>query len=429
MKFTGKLRLVLLAVPLLLGLLLPACGSGSSSGSDQVTLNLLHSWAKSDPTGAAFQDLLTQFHTAHPNITIKQTINVEDLGNVYETSFVAGNEADVIMTNLIGQPLSWIKKKAVVPVQDYLQQWGLKDRILPTALQQWTTSDGQLQGFPYNGFKWPVWYNMGLLKQAGINEVPTTTDQLIADAQKLRAAGIGPMVIGGNDWSGNKLFSQVVESYLSDSEAKTLFTQGNYCGNPNGRKGVQLFTTLRDAGVFVDSAAGLNADNMDALFYTGKAAIMPAGSWAFKAAPTSLTANGNVYLGGLPVPGDGAVSKPSAYEGYTGTGVWISPNGQKKIDAVRTFVSFLYDPTSIAHLVEKGGMVPAVQNVQLDKDKVSPLLDQATNQLDGRVSYVLMPDTYVPAAVQDKFIRASSQAFIKGQTVDQICSAIQGAYS
>lgn len=418
-------------LPFALSLIISACGSsGPSSGgsSGPVTLNILHEWSKTDPVGKVFQDILTQFHNANPTITVKQTINSEDAAKVYDTSYIAGSEADIVMTNLIGPSLQWVKKGAVVPASDYLQQWGLQDRILPEALQEWKDDSGRIQGFPYDGFKWPVWYNMGLLKKAGINDVPKTTDQLIAAAQKLRATGNGPLVVGGNDWSGNKLFFQVMESYLSDQEAKTLLTNGNFCDNANAQKGVQLFVKLRDAGVFVDSTAGLSADNMNALFYSSKAAIMPAGSWAFNAAPSTLTANDNVFLSGMPIPSDAVHPKPTAFEGYTGTGLWISPNGKKKLDAVHKFIDFMYQPSTIKQFVEKGGLVPAVQDVPLDAGSVNPLLSQATSKLDERVSYVVLPDVYVPSSVQDKLIRATSQAFINGQSVSQICSAIQGAY-
>lgn len=432
MRSSTRKRSVPLVLFLILSLFLVACqttpSSSTGGNSGKVTLSIMDSWSKSDPTGKVFQQVLQQFQKENPTISVHETITPKSNSVVYqyETDFAAGIEPDIAIYNLIGDRLKWLSEGASIPVTDLVQQWGLKDQILPDALQEWTNSTGQLQGFPYTGFKWPVWYNMDILKKAGIDQVPTTTDQLIADAQKLRTAGQGPLVVGGNDWTGNKLFFQIVESYLSSQAAISLFQKGNYCSDPNAVKGIQLFVKLRDAGVFVDSAAGLTADQMDSMFYTAKAAVMSAGSWAFAATPASVTPN--VYLGGLPLPGDSTQTKPTAYQGYTSGGFWISPNGQKKLDVVHKFVSFMYRPDIVAQFVENAGVVPAVNNVQAQQGKANALLLQAANQLDQRVSYVVLPDTYVPGDKLDKLQRATSQAFIKGQSVNQICSAIQGAY-
>ena len=422
-----KMPLSLLLIFSLLATFLAGCGSTSSSSNEKVTLTIQHGWNKSSATGKLFQSLLDEFQKENPNISIKQTITTgTDDTQVYETSYLAGEEPDIVLINLVSKSTEWLAEGATIDVTQYLQKWGLQDRILAEAVQQWTNSKGQLQGFPFDGFKWPVWYNMSLLAKVGITEAPTTIDALLAAAQKLRAIGSGPITIGGNDWTGNKLFFQIMESYLTNAAAQPLFENGNYCSNSDAVKGIQLFTKLRDAGVFVDSAAGLNSDQMTSLFNTQKAAIMSSGSWAISTTPDDVSKN--VYLGGLPIPSDSVWTKPTAYQGYTSTGIWVSPNGAKHIDAVGKFVQFMYQQSTITKFIEQASLTPAVKTDASALQNASPLLKQATSQLDDRVSYVLLPDLYVPGDVLSKLQNATSQAFTSGQTVSQICSALQAAY-
>ncbi|CAA9376887.1 MAG: hypothetical protein AVDCRST_MAG93-8890, partial [uncultured Chloroflexia bacterium] len=101
---------------------------------------------------------------------------------------------------------------------------------------------------------------------------------------------------------------------------------------------------------------------------------------------------------------------------------------QKKIDLVRKFVDYMFSPEVLATFVEQGGLIPAVKEVPLGTAEVNPLLASATNELDARVNYAVMPDTYVPGDRLEKAERATSLAFTPSATIDQICTALQDAY-
>ena len=101
-----------------------------------------------------------------------------------------------------------------------------------------------------------------------------------------------------------------------------MFRSGDFSGD-DVRKGIDLFVALRDAGVFVQSVEGLTADTMTAQFFAEDAAIMPSGSWAFEGTPEDLIES--VEIGGFPNPSDGVWDKPTAYAGYTSSGLVAQP--------------------------------------------------------------------------------------------------------
>ena len=425
---TNRRLMALTAGVVAVALTVAACGGSDSSANGDGTsdeISVMTRYTAATPEGQAFQRQVDAF-TAKTGIKVDVQEGGESLDDSYETSLAAGKEPDVVSINLFDKTTGWLENGATVDVTKYVDEWGLKDKIEPEALAQWTNADGQVQGFPYSGFSWPVWYNTELLTQAGITAPPATIDELIADAQTLRAAGIGPMAVGGSDWSGQKLFMQIVQQYMPPEQAQTLFAEGGYCDSPEAMQGIDLFIRLRDAGVFVDDVQGYTADLMNTDFYTGKVAIMPAGSWAFGNTPEAERSN--IVLGGLPVPTGGQYSEPTAYRGYTGSGWWISPTGEGKLDTVQQFITSFYDPAVVADFVGSGNLVPAAI---LDDPSAAknPLLKTAITDLPDTVDFAVMPDIYVPGTVNNTVTQATAAAYGPGTSSQDICAGMDQAYA
>lgn len=401
-----------------------ACDSGSGGSSDDKTLTIQSVWTKGSKEGDVLEKAIAQFQTAS-GATVKLVDTGESTPDVYENDVLAGSQADVVLANLAEKTNDWVTNGAVVPMDQYLADWGMTDKIRPDAVSEWKDKDGKLIGLPFSGFTWPVWFNTALLKQAGVNDVPTTFDQLKDAVTKLRAAGIAPLAIGGSDWSGQKLFLQVAQSFSSEANTKDVYANAGFCANADIMKGIDYFTQLRDAGVFIDSAEGYNADSMNSLFYSGKAAMMPAGSWAFTNIPADVEPN--TYLGGFPLPSGSSFDKPTAMQGYTGIGVMMSKNGEAKKDLVRQFVDVLYSKEIVSEFVSSASLIPAATTAG-DATISNPLLQQAVSDLDGRVDFAVMPDTVVPGTVADTVISATAMAFTPGNDSKAICSALDTAY-
>lgn len=416
-----------LALPVVL---LAATACGHTGAEDTNTLHLLTNLPPTAPKSKALTKAIAAFEQANKGVKIKRedVAKPEDAHDNYERAKLAGTEPDIVFTNLFGKTTDWLKNGATVDVRPYAKDWGLESRLLPQALKAWQTSDGKLQGFPYEGFTWPMWYNRDQLAKAGINKVPTTTDELIADAKKLRGAGVPPIITGGKDWSGNKLFSVIVQSKVTDKQAIAAFREGAW-DTPQIRAGIELFTKLRDAGVFVDNAAGLTVDQQRSSFGASKAAMMHAGSWDYAAKDVAAAQSANVELGGFPLPPDSPHDKPLIYTDYTATGIWISPNGQKKEKLLEKFVKFLYRPDVLGEFVAVD-MTPPVplDEVEVDKDKLSKLFVEAAEQLPGKSETTVLQDTYVPAKAQTGFERATSMAYTPGTSTDRIVAELKQAW-
>lgn len=402
-------------------------GGGATTGADgkPTTLSILTAAAEGTPGGNVLRAVIADFEQ-ESGITVTLEVGGDDVPTVFETEVAAGQEPDLVNINPVRNPLTWIDNGLVVPVDEYLADWGLADRILPDALAEWTRdSDGRIQGIPFEGYQWPVWYNTALLEQAGV-EIPTTIDELLDAATALRAAGVQPFSIGGNDWSGQKLFLQIAQSYLPADDAKAILQGGGWCADPNAMKGIELFAQLRDAGVFIDDAEGLDANGMGAAFSSGRAAMMSAGSWEISNFPEDVAAN--LQVGGLAIPDDGVFDKPTAFQG-TANGYWISTKGVANIEAIRQFITYLYSPEVAARFTNEAQIITALYtDADQLSDELNPLLVQVTAELPDVVDYAVMPDKYVPGDVTEPQIRQTALAFLPGTTADAICAGLDSIY-
>jgi multiple sugar transport system substrate-binding protein len=196
------------------------CSSLVPADSDPDTLVVHTQLGTTAPGSPTYLSALDRFRKENPGLKVKNLINGDDLGPAWTD----------------------------VDVGPYLDDWGLRGRVLPAALAAWTDNKGRLRAFPCLAANWPGAYNRALLARAGVDAVPTTGDELTAAARRLRASGIAPVTVGGNGWTGQKLPAQIIQTFLTPEEARHVYSTGDF-GIRGAREGIEYFTHLRDAGV------------------------------------------------------------------------------------------------------------------------------------------------------------------------------------
>ena len=399
---------------------------GDDASSDSIeTLEIMSRWPAGSNEAAGFEAVTAKF-TEATGIAVDVIDAEEDLDVTYETSFAAGQEPHLVVINLFDKSIAWLESGATVDVASYIGEWGLEEVVDSSTIAEWTNDAGQVQGFPYSGFAWPVWYNTALLAEVGVESVPTTIDELKTAAEALNAAGVAPMVVGGSDWSGQKLFSQIAQSYVDRDTARSLFENGGWCDNPDAFRGIELFADLLDSGLFIDDVEGYSADLMNETFYAGDAAIMSAGSWAFDAAPEELRAS--IQLGGFPIPADSAFANPTVFQGFTGVGFMVSPKGEEEaLDAIRELVLLMYEEENYSFFVTNSNVVPTIQLEDTSVATNELLQGVLSADYNGATELALLPDVYVPAPSNDGFGQAIALAYT-GASADDICSNLDAAY-
>lgn len=401
-------------------------GCSTSTSGDAKTITTLSLYSADSPAGQWLNSMSEAFEK-ESGITVKNEFVAQtDLPNTYGKAVIAGTEQDIVMTNLVGEPTTWLENGATVDVTNYVKDWDLGDVFSENALGEWTNGNGQVQAFPLEGYNWPMWYNMDLLKAAGFDSPPTTWDELIKLSDALRANGVQPFVVAAADYPSPAILTLVGLSVVGEDALSKLFADGDWAGS-DGQKVINGFIQLRDAGVFADDSAALKYPDQVAAFGAGQAAMLFDGSWSYGNAATAFP-DLDVQLGGFPLSKGSPVEKPISFAGQS-TGVWISPNGAEKIDAVQKFIQFMYQPENLAGFVNIGYISPAKPGyVELD-DTTLPALNIQSQEVLPVDTTVLTP-TYnaLSPAVTSAFFRAGAEAFVAGTSAEQLTETLVQAW-
>ena len=208
---------------------------------------------------------------------------------------------------------------------------------------------------------------------------------------------------------------------MTDEEAKKALGEGDWT-IPAAVKGVELFTKLRDAKVFVDGVEGIDYASGNTKYSRENTAMSHFGAWSFGdrrriCCPTFSWAASRSLL----TPPQGAC----IYSGSGAKGIWITHNGAKKMDAVKRIVQCIYQPEMIARFVEQAGMTPPLKDVPMDESKLNSLFVQWLNM---PAEVAMTPDDFMPPKVQPDFARVSQEAFTPGTTAEKILADLTALY-
>jgi glucose/mannose transport system substrate-binding protein len=155
------------------------------------------------------------------------------------------------------------------------------DSVLPAPIAKAVKVDGKYYAAPVNIHMplW-IWYSADALAKAGIDKPPESIDQFFTDLDKLKAAGITPLALGGQRWQENSLFSAVLTNVGGADLWKTVYGDKDEGAIKSEafRKVIETFIRLKP---YVDQASpGRNWNDTTALLINNKAGFQVMGDWA-----------------------------------------------------------------------------------------------------------------------------------------------------
>ena len=153
-------------------------------------------------------------------------------------------------------------------------------KVIPTALQKFTTVDGKWGAVPVNihSVNW-IWLNKALMEKIGGTE-PKTFDELIALLDKAKKAGVIPMALGGQPWQEATMFNSVVTSTGGVDFYKKAFIDLDESAlkSDTMKKSFDNLAKLRD---YLDpNYAGRDWNLATAMVIKGDALLQVMGDWA-----------------------------------------------------------------------------------------------------------------------------------------------------
>lgn len=281
---------------------------GKTESAKNITITMMTSGTRA-PSGQDFElDILPQkVHAAFPNITIESSKMPDDqYQTAIKTKLASGEAPDIFLV--------W-PKTASVGEMDMAKAGYLLDM---SSWNFWSNiAEGAKDDMSYNGKQYAVsqgldmignYYNKSLFQKVGITSEPKSWDEFEADCQKLKDAGITPIVIGDKDaWMMQLGLYQIAANVLYPQNKdfdKNLQAGTATFSNSAWTKVISMYKELYDKGYMMKNTLGLSEAQAEQTFIDGKAAMYIDGTWSYKSVMNKGAADFD--RGYMPMPANAA---------------------------------------------------------------------------------------------------------------------------
>jgi raffinose/stachyose/melibiose transport system substrate-binding protein len=328
------------------------------------------------------QQLNKNFEAAHPGVTINETARTfDDLSMTLKLAVSAGNGPEVTKVNQgAADQGTMVKQKLLVPIDDYIKQYGWDKRQSDSVLARgrWSDSgqfgEGKTYGISGLGEMVGLYYNQKVLSDAGISAPPKTFEELVKDADDLKAKGVTPFVIGtAKGHLALHLLTGIEQAHIDASNRKALddliYGRGGTFKTAADLDAATLVQKWATGGYFNDGFSGVSGDDSVQLFVAGQGAFLVDGTWYFG----DMQNNPDIHFMAIPAPA--GVSKPLTVGGIDLA--WsITTNAKDKAaqDLAAQYIDYMVSPEA-ANLWAAAGFFPSTEVTDPGVVK-SPLLKE-----------------------------------------------------
>lgn len=230
----------------------------------------------------ALKKIMSDFEAANPGNKVKlETRSVDEHKSALRIAATSKAGPDIYyMWAGLGLGGEYVKGGLSAPLDDYYKKYKWSDSLLPLADAYSNLYPPGKHGVPYQLNGEALYYNKALFKKAGIEQAPTTYDELVATAEKLKKAGIPAITFGGSvNWHVMRLMDAILETKCGAKTHDALKAMSvKWATTPcatESFKELHKWTTQ----YFLRPFMSYDQAQSRRLFVSGKAAMMYEGDW------------------------------------------------------------------------------------------------------------------------------------------------------
>ncbi len=355
------------------------------------------------------------FMEENPNIKVEMSILGKDYENLMRIKMAADDMPDVFSTH------GWAKMRYGEFLADLRDEvWA--DSIASSIRGLVTDETGKVYVLPMDQDKAGICYNVDILQEYDI-EVPTTFDELMAAAEKIKTESNGeiiPFHIGGADmWPLGAFYDYFATPLLisyENNEGSALL---------DGTFDWSKFVWLSQKLLEMQEKGYLNKDVLTAkymdtanAFAEGRVAFVMLGAYIIAEAQSI---NPDLNTSVMPSPSIKSGDEPTFIGGeWTTWGVW---KDTEHIDAAKKFVSFYARPENVARVANSNNMPAGLEDVATKADEI----DYYVTYADIRV-FPFFDRYYLPNGMWDVLCKNGQDVLAGAITPEQATENMQNEY-
>ena len=369
---------------------LAGCGGGQQGGGEVV--KFFTGTAETTSQEKAYIEIQVDgFQEENPKYTLeREAVPTEDQRSVIQTRLQSEDPPDVFSYDT-GPGFGGVLADAGLlrSLEDAYKNNGWK--IYDWAKQR-ATYNGTVYGVPSQVEEVIVYYNKSL-----VPEVPQTVDDLRAIADDLKGQDIIPFAFGDQEqWPGGHMFSIGASNMLGREGLDNILYGDGKWDVPEVVTAIDLlFRDFVESGYYPDGVNAITYDDANALFFSGKAAMLPTGTWLVSTLVESVQ---DFEVGIFPFPSiDGSSISPPA---GVGSGLFVAKNAKNPEGAI-AFIDYLQQESTAKKEAELLNLIPAhpIDTGSLDvpglfKQVLDDLSSQGQAQTFGYNIDVLAPQNF-----------------------------------
>ena len=292
-----------------------------------------------------------------------------------------------------------VKGGFAADLTDYYKKYGW-DKSLNTASVSLAKFDGKPFFVPTELGASVVWYRKDLHDKLGLT-VPTTWDEMMANAAKAKAAGIAPFMLSNQKkWPAQFMWSAMMVNKYGLDAYQGLIDNKIPWTDPRAVDITAMMKKLADDGMFIENFNSIDFAPAQVPWAQGKALYWYKGSFilgSFRGDKAQCCAEPIDWFP-FPTMSD---KKPvmSIYDEDT---VMIHAASKNK-DAAAEFVNWMVSPEASAKKLEIDK--PFASNASTDLSHLSPMEQRLGKAMSDAGSYTFMHvDHGTPPAISDRFL-------------------------
>jgi multiple sugar transport system substrate-binding protein/raffinose/stachyose/melibiose transport system substrate-binding protein len=281
-KVLGLLLIAALALTACTAPVMPAdTGAGAPADTEgEVELSVIHYF--SDTLGQeAMGRIIQGFNEAEPGITtVDNSAGHEDFKTQILVTLAGDNPPDIFSYWAGARTQFVVDGGRLAPIDDMWAANNL-DEVIPAGIAAGaSTYDGTKYLIPMGYHYVGMFYNPQVMADAGITEMPTTWDELMAAADTLQAAGVTPFALGSmNRWPAQFWFDYLMlRTAGPEYRARLMAGEASYT-DPEVVAVMEAWKELVDKGYFVENANAYDWTDAADQVANGQAAMTLMGTW------------------------------------------------------------------------------------------------------------------------------------------------------
>jgi raffinose/stachyose/melibiose transport system substrate-binding protein len=343
---------------IILGLIAPIAFTGGQQPGEVETTKTIIFWDQfsKDNEAAAVNEMIDKFMKLNVDVKIETTrFFGEDLKKVLKPAILSGEGPDIHYDNVGPGDLGvLVRAGEIYDLTDAYKEYGWDKRFFPWSVD-FVTYGERIWAVPHELEFSGIFYNKKIFQKFGIEE-PSDYNEFLRICEKMKSDGYLPLGLGNRSkWPAPLTWDEWLNNCVPKATLWKIFVGKESWQIPEVVKAFRLYQELALKGYFPDDANAISSDDAQMMFFAGKSAMYPMGTWLIKHFPKGDPGfePGMFFLPEID-PRVG-VKAPSA----SGSCYRVSASA-KYPKACIDFIDYLMSPESVNAWLEKVNVIPPV---------------------------------------------------------------------